>query len=1361
MVAESGLRVASGRFERGGKAILALVLTTTLCLPTVPTRAYAGEGDSAGSSEVTSADISQVSLGEENPGEVLDALLGSETDDEAAKSDIPAEGMLSVEPAEVSDSGEGGLEELEVADGESVSDAPIEGEEVSLLDSYPSLSALVKSVPEGADEGKVRFVNERLATHVRVDTALGNGVGASDRLQAAEGVVSAGAGDAAAVAFAFQAVMDELGIPCLCVQTDDGSRVWNLAQVGGAWSHVDVAANAEAFAECDGTCAGELTEETGHRCFEAYCMVDAEALGLPGDAAAFEAVEGFELPTGKNPYGDEASGRDFLDEPRIGNYDIGNTLDEDVQSPEKDSADAGFCAVPPDGAKGTSGTGEISSWDIAGVIALYAGGWTWPVPGYGSLSQGYGGSNNHEGIDIPAPAGKPVVAARAGTVVAINMDSSYGNAVAILHDGGYSTFYCHLSSRAVGVGATVQAGQVVGYVGSTGNSTGNHLHFRLNTNATKTNFWGTKQNPLNYVSYSSVPSHTHSYPVASYYSFNSHRHRVTYSKCSCGATKAEEQEAHDFQWHGLTKKCTKCGTIFDNYTDVMEYFTNKQTTLYQGAGYNQKALKTIPVNTVVKPLEAPRDYAPSTAGWYQLKVSYGGATGYIWASDVTPNNNGGVHNWKNGKCTQCGIEQPPSSTGTYRVTANKVAYKENAMRGEQKQLKPGDYVVVTRVQTSTMGYLWGWTSDGYTLAMNSSDMKLTGAFKQNGTVATIPDGVYLVRSAANTLYNIDIPSSSTSDRTALQLFQDNGANAQKFTFKKTTDGSYIITNVNSNKAWDVAGSSMAQGATVWQYSTHGSAGQRWFIERTSSGAYSFRNVNSNQYLDVWNGEVKNYAKLQQYPGNGSLAQQFYIEPVSKGSLAQQANNVVSITGINSSYTYTGVGIAPVPTVRKRIWAADSLRVPVSGTPGASQTHVYRDDTVKLKAGRTYVLEVGAISHDAGNGTAVVALAYDFGANKTVAPDMVFSYSTKTQYKTFTPSTDCTLIFYSGKNGACGGNASTWKNVRVYETLKANTDYKVTYRGNVNAGKAYVDVTGINGYSDVRSTPFAIAAKAATPTITLSAASYAYNGQAREPGVTVKVGGRTLKSGTDYTVSYSNNVKPGTATVRVTLKGNYSGSGSKAFTIKDNVPSAPASKNGWAKSVGGTWYYYQAGSLAKGWQRVGGTWYYLDPSTGAMATGWKSVGGAWYYLKDWGGMAEGWELVGGTWYYLEPGSGAMATGWERVGGTWYYLKGSGAMAEGWQRVGGTWYYLNPGSGAMAEGWAYVGGDWYYLEPGTGAMLTGWYQVGGEWYCSDSSGRMLANCWVDGTYWVGPSGAMATSSWVDGNRYWVGPDGRWAE
>lgn len=109
----------------------------------------------------------------------------------------------------------------------------------------------------------------------------------------------------------------------------------------------------------------------------------------------------------------------------------------------------------------------------------------WPVPGVFTLSRGFGTQPSgywHRGIDITAGGilGKPIVAADSG-IVTISMynHTLYGNYVQIDHGNGYKTIYAHCTSLTVFKGRMVSAGEVIGYVGSTGNSTGPHLHFEV------------------------------------------------------------------------------------------------------------------------------------------------------------------------------------------------------------------------------------------------------------------------------------------------------------------------------------------------------------------------------------------------------------------------------------------------------------------------------------------------------------------------------------------------------------------------------------------------------------------------------------------------------------------------------------------------------------------------------------------------------------------------------------------------------------------------------------------------------------------------------------------------------------------
>ncbi len=142
-----------------------------------------------------------------------------------------------------------------------------------------------------------------------------------------------------------------------------------------------------------------------------------------------------------------------------------------------------------------SESGDISSSETS----KYTGGiFCWPVPSSSRITSGYGyrmcpfhGKEFHPAIDIGAPSGSAVLAASSGRVISSSYRHSFGNCIIIDHGGGVTTWYCHLSSRGVGVGAYVAKGQQIGKIGSTGHSTGPHLDFRVYIN-------GKAQNPMSY-----------------------------------------------------------------------------------------------------------------------------------------------------------------------------------------------------------------------------------------------------------------------------------------------------------------------------------------------------------------------------------------------------------------------------------------------------------------------------------------------------------------------------------------------------------------------------------------------------------------------------------------------------------------------------------------------------------------------------------------------------------------------------------------------------------------------------------------------------------------------------------------------
>ncbi len=130
-----------------------------------------------------------------------------------------------------------------------------------------------------------------------------------------------------------------------------------------------------------------------------------------------------------------------------------------------------------------------------------ATGFIWPCPAYTRISSYFGprpqpvpgASTNHKGVDLAAPYGSAILASASGVVTTSTYSKSAGNYIVLAHGNGTSTVYMHASALLVSVGETVEQGEVIAKVGSTGYSSGNHLHFGVIKN-------GSYVNPLNYIS---------------------------------------------------------------------------------------------------------------------------------------------------------------------------------------------------------------------------------------------------------------------------------------------------------------------------------------------------------------------------------------------------------------------------------------------------------------------------------------------------------------------------------------------------------------------------------------------------------------------------------------------------------------------------------------------------------------------------------------------------------------------------------------------------------------------------------------------------------------------------------------------
>lgn len=155
---------------------------------------------------------------------------------------------------------------------------------------------------------------------------------------------------------------------------------------------------------------------------------------------------------------------------------------------------ANAAAAPSPNKSSNPGAGPTQK-PVSGSVS--SSGWVWPCPGHTVINSDYGYRTHptlgtwklHNGIDVKADTGTPIVAAKSGTVIAAAYSSSMGNYVIIDHGSGITTVYMHCSALAVSSGKSVSAGETIAYVGSTGRSTGPHLHFSVRVNSEYVNPW--------------------------------------------------------------------------------------------------------------------------------------------------------------------------------------------------------------------------------------------------------------------------------------------------------------------------------------------------------------------------------------------------------------------------------------------------------------------------------------------------------------------------------------------------------------------------------------------------------------------------------------------------------------------------------------------------------------------------------------------------------------------------------------------------------------------------------------------------------------------------------------------------------
>lgn len=225
---------------------------------------------------------------------------------------------------------------------------------------------------------------------------------------------------------------------------------------------------------------------------------------------------------------------------------------------------------------------------------------------------------------------------------------------------------------------------------------------------------------------------------------------------------------------------------------------------------------------------------------------------------------------------------------------------------------------------------WQYTSSGHINGISGSvDMNAFGSknYAQDSSVidvrkmpvVSVPDGNYFINVRFKVASSVDISGASTSDSTTIQLYSGNGSKAQQFKFSKQSDGSYVITNVNSDKALDVRGAAAGNNSVVQQYAINGTNAQRWFI-RDSGAGYYLQSALGNWVLDLSGGNTSNGTAIRLYAPNGTQAQRFVV---SSSEVSVPVNAAVNIKSAGKSNLVFDVpGASTANSARIQLYAAN-------------------------------------------------------------------------------------------------------------------------------------------------------------------------------------------------------------------------------------------------------------------------------------------------------------------------------------------------------------------------------------------------------------------------------------------------------
>ncbi len=385
--------------------------------------------------------------------------------------------------------------------------------------------------------------------------------------------------------------------------------------------------------------------------------------------------------------------------------------------------------------------------------------------------------------------------------------------------------------------------------------------------------------------------------------------------------------------------------------------------------------------------------------------------------------------------------------------------------------------------------------------------------------------------------------------------------SQIWHFVRQEDNSYVIYNCKSNKVLDVDGAGTTDGTNVQEYPYWGSDAQKWYIYGEWSGEYVLKPKNCNKVLDISSNSSAIGANAQIYTYNGGNAQKFAVYKTEKVGVStvsvkpgnSNTNTVFSWTKANNASNYNlriSKKSADTTSSYKDVWSLTTNSYSVTLPEGSYEV---------------YVDSCNCFSYEKSN---IVSFTIIKGSTPHT-----HSYTSK-----ITTQATCTTSGIMTYTCKCGDTYT--KTIPAKGHTSSN--WMIDKQPAVSVkGSKHKECTVCHKVLETAVIPALGAADISGASVTLSAASYTYNGRAKQPTVTVSLNGKTLVKNTDYTVRYSSNTAIGNAKVTITGKGKYTGIIAKSFKIlpaKQNISKISAQKSGfaltWTKDTNVTGYQVQ-------------------------------------------------------------------------------------------------------------------------------------------------------------------------------------------